>query len=143
MLEHALLEALFELSINDGLHFVVNKDVLLLLRGNKHALSRVDVYALMHERVDILAVLRDVKEFSSFKRQAKRFIVEVHEVEHLACNASRKLSLREVLVLNELFNAGDVFGDLVPLEVNDMVKLFKSVDLLLDNTAVEHRNKLG
>jgi len=68
--------------------------------------------------------------------------MEVHEVEYLACDAGSELSLGEVLVLDELLDAGDVFGDLVPLEVDDVVELFQSVNLLLDDAAVKHRDEL-
>jgi len=142
LLEHPLLEALLELSVNNSLHFRVNMNIFFLFRGNKHALSGIDVNALVHERVNILAVLSDVEMIARLECQAQRLVVEVHEVEYLACDAGSELSLGEVLVLDELLDAGDVFGDLVPLEVDDVVELFQSVNLLLDDAAVKHRDEL-
>lgn len=69
--------------------------------------------------------------------------MEIHKVENLACDAGGQLPLREALVLDELLDAGDVFRDLVPLEVDDLAELLKGIYLLLDDAAVEHGDELG
>jgi len=69
--------------------------------------------------------------------------MEVHQVENLACDAGGQLPLREALVLNKLLDTGYMFGDFVPLEVDDLAEFLQGVDLLLYDAAVEHGNELG
>ena len=47
----------------------------------------------------------------------------IQVVKHFACHTCRQLSLREGWIFNQLFDSWDVVGDLVPVEVYNLVEL--------------------
>lgn len=143
LFEFSLCKTLVEFFVNNSLHLRVNFDVFFFLHCQLYPLLSIDIDALMHEGVDVLVVLGDVKQITGFQRQSESVIMSVEVVENFACNAGGQLSLREALLVDKRFNTWNFIRDLVPLIVSNLVQFFQCVDLLVDKITFQHCQEFG